>query len=87
MNTNPNFTTIRLTPRAAETFVRKSSSLDNGYVASWDGWTIVTFVPDKRAYTNRRGVYNRTLGLWGYNYLSRLTDSGKYIVRLPRAAR
>lgn len=61
---------------AAERFVQRSR------VASWNGWDIVVHVPNDRAYMNKRGVYNRRTGRWGFEYTYPVDSNGHWTVKV-----
>ena len=61
---------------AAEAFVNRSRN------SFWRGWDIVTHIPNDRAYMHKRGVYNRTTGRWGFEYVYPVTSEGKWNVKV-----
>lgn len=61
---------------AAEEFVSKTP---NTY---WNGWNIVTFVPNGRAYIHKRGTYDRKFNRWGFTYTYPVTESGSWNVKV-----
>ena len=62
---------------AAEDFVSKSRN------SRWDGWTIVTFVPQPRAYLMPHGVWDRETSRWGLEYRVSPDRQGNYTVKVP----
>ena len=71
--------------RAAETFVRRSNIESNGWSARWDGWDIVTFIPNPGGYNNPRGGFDRETNQWGYFYTFRVNERGSWVVKVPEA--
>ena len=51
---------------------------------SWDGWDIITFVPNERAYMHKRGSYSRTVKRWGFEYKYPVTNQGTWNVKVYR---
>jgi len=71
--------------RAADTFVRKTDVEHNGYIARWDGWNLETFIPDPRGFSSVRGVYDRTVGAWGFKHTFPISSRGTWTVFAPKA--
>lgn len=61
---------------AAERFVSRSRN------SQWRGWDIVTHIPNDRAYVHTKGVYNRTTGRWGFEYVYPVSDAGNWTVKV-----
>lgn len=66
--------THQLTYRSAHAFVKHTPS------ARWDGWDIVTFSPDNRAFYSTAGrFYN---GQWGFEHRFKPTSKGTWFVNV-----
>lgn len=61
---------------AAEAFVKRSR---NSY---WNGWDIVTHIPNHRAYMHTRGTFNRNTGRWGFEYVYPVDSNGHWTVKV-----
>ncbi len=53
--------------------------------AEWDGWDILLFKPNKRAYTDSRGV--RKYDKWGYETRIECNSEGYWLVESRRPTR
>ena len=62
----------------ADKFVNKTRN------TRWDGWDIITFVPNERAYMHKRGTYNRVVNRWGFEYKYPVTEQGTWNVKAYR---
>jgi hypothetical protein len=45
---------------SAEEFVKRTSNV------RWEGWDLITFVPQPRAYMMPKGRFDRETGRWGF---------------------
>jgi hypothetical protein len=50
--------------------------------AEWDGWDIVIFKPNRRAYTDVNGVLKD--GQWGFARRIKCNHEGQWLVNEPR---
>lgn len=60
---------------SAEDFVARTRNV------RWEGWDIVTFVPQPRAYLMPHGSWDRRTSRWGIEYRVSPNDNGLYEVK------
>lgn len=63
---------MTLTIDQAEILVRKNKNY------FWDGWTLLKFKANPRAYTNRNGSFKN--GTWGFVTRIEANQEGKYVI-------
>ncbi len=73
--------------RSADTFVRKTDVEHNGYLVRWAGWDLETFIPDPRAFTSAKGIYDREVGAWGFKHTFPVSHKGSWTVFVPKATK
>lgn len=66
---------------SAEEFVNRTRNV------RWEGWDIVTFVPQPRAYVMPNGRFNRESGKWGLEYRSTPDRNGNWTVTVRKPFR
>jgi hypothetical protein len=70
-----------LTESSAEEFVRRNKN------TRWEGWDIITFVPNKRAWKMPEGRFNRETGQWGLEYRTSPNNKGLWTVQVSVPSR
>jgi hypothetical protein len=48
--------------------------------AYWEGWDLVIFTPDAKAWSNVRGVFDRANQAWGFVQRIKPNKHGKWII-------
>lgn len=66
---------------SAEEFVKRTSNV------RWEGWDLITFVPQPRAYMMPKGRYDRESGRWGFEYRSSPDKMGNWTVSVRKPYR
>lgn len=66
---------------SAEEFVNRARN------TRWEGWDIVTFVPQPRAYLMPRGKFDRESGKWGVEYRATPDSNGNWTVTVRKPVR
>lgn len=69
---------INLTLNNAEGFVRKHAR--RGVSVKWDGWAMVFFKADRRAYKSPDGRFDRATGEWGFETRVVPNSKGNWMV-------
>lgn len=70
-----------LNSASAEEFVKRARN------TRWDGWDIVTFVPNPRAYLMQNGRFDRETSRWGIEYRVSPDSAGNWTVMVRKPAR
>jgi hypothetical protein len=70
-----------LNEASADEFVKRNKNV------RWDGWDIVTHVPNDRVWKHKNGRFSRETGKWGLEYRVSPDENGNWTVKVPVARR
>lgn len=61
---------------SAEEFVSRNANV------RWDGWNIITHVPNDKAFFMTKGRFNQSTGQWGLEHQTAPDSNGTWKVRI-----
>jgi len=70
---------IFINHKKIDNFVERQAK--KGNLISWDGWNVVVFREDKRAWSSPSGVFDRNTRQWGFTNVIAPTRKGFYVFK------